>query len=102
MRYDKKMIERKKETINGKEVEVQLIPQGMSGANGRFISSTLESDSDYEALVIPENSSLQKEYSEYLDEGIEPDSDEIRAIKEVIEKEHTGELLDSLEIEDID
>jgi len=101
MKYDASLIETKTTTIDGQEVLVQKIPAGMSGPNGPcHANSRYEEEDDSADLGIKDDPILAKELDEYMEEGIEPDSDEIRAIKEEIEKEHFGELLEVIEDDD--
>lgn len=99
MKYDPSLIEETVEVIGGREVKVQKIPAGMPGPNGAFASSYFEEDEDdsYDAL---ESKEAFKEYEDYVNEGTEPDDDEVRGIKEEIEKEMSLDLLDPLEEED--
>lgn len=95
---DTEIIETRIEVINGKKVEVQIIPAGISGVNGVLTTSYFEEEEDF---TIPVNDlAMEREVTEYLDEGIEPDSDEALAVKQDIEREQSVRLLDSFSEED--
>lgn len=102
MRYDPALIELKEETINGQKIKIQVIPSGMCGPNGPILTSNdvfdnSEEDKDNIYNKISKNESLLKEYTDYVNEGIEPDSDEINEIKDKIEKSYVCQELDEFE-----
>ena len=103
MKYDASLIQTETININGKKVEMQRIPAGMSGPNGPcHVNTRYEEDDSLTELGIKGDPALVRELDEYMEEGIEPDSDEVRAIKEEIEKEHFGELLEVVEDDDLE
>ena len=100
MQYDKSLIEVSYVTVNGQKVRYEKIPKGMNGPNGPISGlSEREEDDDLKGLFLS-NDKAYKEYSEYVDEGVEPDSDEVRAIKEEIEREQAEEILDIIYLDD--
>ncbi len=96
MKYDPSLIETETIIIDGKEVPYQRIPAGMHGPNGAIPYTNYNEDEDEIEITIDTQKDpvTEKEFLEYMEEGIDPDSDEIRTIKEQIEKEHCEELLD--------
>jgi len=95
MKYDPTLIETKEVERNGKKVKIQVIPTGMSGPNvtvvpGEEVFNTEDNEEDdYTKITKDEN--LLKEFNEYVNEGVDPDSDEVRTIKDKIEKDHLFE-----------
>lgn len=101
MKYDPSLIETTTEIINGQEIQVQKIPCGMSGPNGPVSSTYEETEDDY-AYDFSGDPALERELESYMNEGEEPDSDEIRAIKEEIEKEQFDDILEEFPVEEKD
>jgi Ribonuclease G/E len=103
MKYDPSLIKVEEIEINGKKIPIQKIPAGMHGPNGGIISDYEDSysEEDYEEFTA-EDPSVFKEYSEYLDDGADPDSDEVRAYKDDLELKEvkSAKLLDSLDYEE--
>jgi len=85
----------KKEIIWGQEVDVEVIPEGVSGLKNKVLSDFYIEQNDYD-----EESPIdydEKDYINYIEEGIDPDLDEVRDFKDEIERGHAGLLFDSLE-----
>lgn len=102
MKYDPSLIESETVVVDGKEIPFYRIPTGMHGPNGAIPYMNYdEQEDDQIDLDFSKEPTLRKEFSEYMEEGLDPDSDEIRTIKEQIEKEHCGELLDIVPDEEV-
>lgn len=103
MKYDPSLIKTEVVEIGGKKVTVERIPTGMHGPNGglAFEFEDTFSEEDYEEFT-SDDPSVYKEFLEYTEEGVEPDSDEVRAYKNDLELEEVKsmKLLDSVELEE--
>ena len=103
MQYDENLITKKTIIRDGVEYEIEVIPTGMSGANVT-LPYTKEYDDEDEGNageISNINKENIKEYTDYINEGLDPDSDEIREIKNKIERDHSYQLLDEV-IEEAD
>lgn len=108
MKFDKSKIKKKNVTIEGenaygcreekRRVTIEVVPPGMSGSNAeaKTYDSGIElEDEDTVMKKINSNAILHKEYVEYIEEGIEPDSDDLRNLKEDIEEDLNSDFLDN-------
>jgi len=100
MQYDKSLIEVSYITINGQKVRYEKIPKGMNGPNGAIPGPSEREESEDLKDIFVNDAKVYKEYSEYFDEGKEPDLDEIKAIKEEIENEMAEETLGIIDLDD--
>lgn len=103
MKYDPSLIKVEEVEIDGKKIPIQRIPAGMHGPNGGIISDheVDDSEEDFEDFI-SDDPSVYKEYIDYVEEGADPDSDEVRAYKDTIESEEMKaiKLLDSADYEE--
>lgn len=99
MQYDKSLIEVKFIEINGQKVRYEKIPKGMNGPNGAIPGPSEREESEDLKDIFVNDSKVYQEYSEYFDDGEEPDLDEIRAIKTEIEHEMAGETLGIIDLD---
>ena len=99
--YDLTQIKYRKEIINGEEVVIQMVPVGMRGPGKRKLNPRSGKDSGEDKVeesgTVNSDPRLYKEYQEYMEEGMDPDSDEIRRIKDKIESDQSYDLLDEAE-----
>lgn len=103
MKYDASLIETSTITVGGKKIPFQRIPAGMNGPNGPImVPGNLDNEETEvsETERITGDKDLAKELEYYVNEGLEPDSDEVRAIKEEIEREHSEELLELVDTDE--
>lgn len=100
MKYDASLIEIDYVEIDGKKIKFEKIPTGMNGPNGPISTPIDQEEEEDFTKIFADNPGLYKEYTEYVDEGEEPDSDEVRAIKEEIEKDQTEGILDTIDLEE--
>lgn len=95
MIYDPKQIETTYEEIGGKLIPILKVPAGMQGPNG---SNTNVSKVEVEEFLSDElDTKTEREYREYTDEGIDPQSDQILAIKEDYDDSLVSIKLDELD-----
>lgn len=93
----------REEVINGKKVKVQIIPFGMSGVSHPVDLTDFEDEEESPKYAkILNSKELSREYFDYLDEGIEPDADEIRDIKESVERKYRAGLFDETDPLELD
>ena len=95
MHYDASLIETSTITVDGKDIPFHRVPAGMSGPNGAPAPITED-----ERETTGFDPVIAKELESYINDGEDPDSDEVRAIKEEIEKEQSEDFLESLSVED--
>lgn len=104
MKYDPSQIKTDYVEINGKKVPIQRIPAGMHGPNGPISTSYDDSfsEEDYEDFTA-DDPQIYKEYREYMEDGVDPDCDEVRQYKDDIELEKikSSRLLDIIDSDEV-
>ena len=76
-----------------REILIGVYPPGVSGSPERKIySSDFEENEETIMKRINNDVVFHKEYTEYVEEGIDPDSDELRKLKDDIEEEIIEDL----------
>ena len=99
MQYDPSLIKKEYVIIDGKKVPLYKCPTGMQGKHPQHTYTPDYDDQEYAGLnrnIENQTPELMREFDEYVNEGISPNSDEVLSIKEEIEKEHFDELLDPI------
>lgn len=100
MKYDENMIETNYIEIGGTKIKHEKIPAGMNGPAGPVPHLSFSDDEEVYIEDFLNDPKLQKDYNEYVDESVEPDSDEVRAIKEEIEREQAEGILDVIDFDE--